>query len=82
MPRLGALGYASHWHGAAAAVGGRGGSCFDASPVLVKNLKENAAVVVEAQRGATQDLLAGFAPLFAGVTEQLKRAVDMQGQLV
>lgn len=48
----------------------------------LKSVKDSAAVMAEAQRCATQDLLAGFAPLFAGVTEQLKRAVDMQGLMV
>ena len=44
-------------------------------------LKEQAAVLSEAQRETTNELLKGFGQMFAGITAQLARAVDAQVQL-
>ena len=45
-------------------------------------LKEQAAVFAEAQRGQTQELLAGLTPFFGGLTEALKSAVNLQERAV
>ena len=45
-------------------------------------MKEQVAVIAEAQRTTTAELLAGFGDLFKGLTAQLERAVDMQARAV
>ena len=45
-------------------------------------LKEQAQVFAEAQRGQTQELLAGLAPFLGGLTDALKSAVSLQERAV